>query len=174
MATQQKTLSRPAQSKKAVSHIPEGYLPVTPSLVVRGAAEAIDFYQRAFGAELRYKFDMPDGKVGHAELLVEGSPIMLGDEFPEMGATSPATLGGSPVYIWVYTKDADALVDRAARAGAKVTMPMADQFWGDRIGCVTDPFGHLWTFATHKEDLSEEEIKRRGEEYFAKADAKKA
>lgn len=159
------------ERKGAAAPIPAGYHAVTPSLVIRGAAEAIAFYEKAFGAELRYRFDMPDGKVGHAELRIGDSPVMLGEEAPSWDALSPAALNGSPVNIWLYVEDVDALYDRAVKAGAKATMPVADQFWGDRIGGLIDPFGHRWVLATHKEDLSEEEIRRRGEEFFAKAGA---
>jgi PhnB protein len=165
MATMQK--NRPAQSRKATSPIPAGFHAVTPSLIVRGAAEAIEFYKKAFGAQLRYRFDMPDGKVGHAEMVIDGSPVMLGEETPAWDAKSPQALNGSPVTLWIYTKDADALMDRAVQAGAKVTMAIADQFWGDRIGGVTDPYGHQWVLATHQEDLSEEDIRRRADAFFA-------
>ncbi len=158
-----------ASAKKKVSHLPDGYKGLTPGLVVRNAAEAIAFYQKAFGAKLVSRFDMPDGKIGHSELRVEGAPYMVVDENPAWGNQSPASLNGTPVTFWVYTKDADAFFYRAVQAGAQVRMAMADQFWGDRMGMIADPYGHFWAIATHKEDLSKEEIDRRGAEFMAKA-----
>ena len=144
--------------------VPPGYHTVTPHLVIRGATEAIEFYKKAFGAEVKGVMPGPGGKVMHAEIRIGDSTIMLNDEFPEMGAKSPATIGGSAVTLHVYVPDCDALWNRAVAAGAKITMPLADMFWGDRYGTLTDPFGHRWSIATHKEDLTPEEIGKRGAE----------
>ncbi len=145
----------------AVKPIPEGYHSVTPYLVVKGAASAIEFYERVFRAKEIYRMMQPDGRVGHAELQIGDSRIMLADESPEVGARSPQTIGGSPVTIHLYVPDVDATVERAVEAGAKVTRPVADRFYGDRNGSVTDPFGHVWFVSTHTEDVSAEEIERR-------------
>ncbi|MBI4602402.1 MAG: VOC family protein [Planctomycetes bacterium] len=144
-----------------VKPIPDGYHSVTPYLIVEGAARAIEFYQQAFGASERLRMPAPGGKVGHAELVIGGSCIMLADEFPEMGFRGPRAIGGSPVGILLYVEDVDAVFARAMAAGAKALRPVKDQFYGDRSGTLEDPFGHVWTIATHKEDLSPEEIQRR-------------
>jgi len=141
--------------------IPEGFHTVTPHLTVKNCGEAIDFYKKAFGAEETMRMPGPNGTVMHAELRIGDSPIMLNDEFPEMGAKSPKTIGGSPVSIHLYVADVDGLFDRAVKAGAKATMPVADMFWGDRFGKLEDPFGHHWSLATHKEDVSPEECMQR-------------
>jgi PhnB protein len=145
----------------AVKPIPDGYHTVTPYLIVQGAAAAIDFYKKVFGAKELFRVPGPGGKVGHAELQIGDSRIMLADEHPEMGAKAPGSFGGSPVGLMLYVEDVDARFNRAVAAGAKVTKPLADQFYGDRSGTLTDPFGHQWTIATHKEDVSPEEIDRR-------------
>ena len=145
----------------AVKPIPEGYHSVTPYLCAKGAAKAIEFYKKAFSAAERMRIMQPDGKVGHAELQIGDSVIMLADEFPEMGVRSPASLGGSPVSIHLYVEDADAMFKQAVAAGATVKRPVADQFYGDRLGGIVDPFGHTWWISTHKEDLSPEEIEKR-------------
>jgi PhnB protein len=145
----------------AAKPIPEGYHSVTPYLCVKGAAQAIEFYKKAFSTIERMRIAHPDGRVSHAELQVGDSMIMLSDEFPEMGARSPQSLGGSPVSIHLYVEDVDAIFYQAAAAGAKVKRPVADQFYGDRLGGVEDPFGHIWWISTHKEDLSPQEIERR-------------
>jgi PhnB protein len=145
----------------AVKPIPEGYHSVTPYLCAKGAAQAIEFYKKAFSATERMRIAQPDGRVGHAEIQIGDSVIMLADEFPEMGVRSPQTLGGSPVSIHLYVEDADAMFKQAVAAGAKVKRPIADQFYGDRLGGVEDPFGHTWWISTHKEDLSPEEIEKR-------------
>jgi PhnB protein len=145
----------------AVKPIPDGYHTVTPYLIVRGAAAAIDFYKKAFAATELFRMPAPGGKVGHAEILIGNSRIMLADEFPEMDARSPASFGGSPVGLLLYVPDVDALFQRAVAAGAAVKKPLADQFYGDRSATLTDPFGHLWTISTHKEDVSPEEMHRR-------------
>jgi PhnB protein len=141
--------------------IPEGYHSVTPYLIVTGAASAIEFYKHAFGAKELMRIPHPDGRVGHAELQIGDSRIMLADEFPEMGVRSPMTLGGTPVGIQLYVDDVDAVTTRALAAGAKTLRPVKDQFYGDRSGTLSDPFGHQWTISTHKEDVSLEEMQRR-------------
>jgi PhnB protein len=144
-----------------VQPIPEGYHSVTPYLVVNGASRAIEFYARAFGACELFRMSEPGGRVGHAELQVGDSRIMLADESPESGARGPQTIGGSPVTLLLYVPDVDATVERAVAAGAKLVRPVADQFYGDRSGGLTDPFGHVWFVATHVEDVPPEEMERR-------------
>ncbi len=144
-----------------VKPIPEGYHTATPYLIIKDAARAIEFYKKAFGATELMRMAQPDGRIGHAEIRIGDSPIMLADEFPEMGHRSPQSLGGSPVSILLYVEDVDALFNQAVSAGAKVQKPVQDQFYGDRIGGVTDPFGHVWYIATHKEDVSPEEMRKR-------------
>ncbi|HKI31361.1 MAG TPA: VOC family protein [Gemmataceae bacterium] len=148
----------------AVKAIPDGYHTVTPYLIVKGAAGAIDFYKKAFGATERMRLADPAGWVGHAEITIGDSAIMLADEVLEMGARGPESYGGSPVHIMLYVEDVDALSRRAVAAGATVLRPVKDQFYGDRSGTFADPFGHVWTIATHKEDMAPEEITRRFEE----------
>lgn len=150
-----------------VKPIPAGYHSVTPYLCVKGGAEAIEFYKKAFGATEVMRMGAPDGKVGHAEIQIGDSRVMLADEFPEMGFLSPKTIGGSPVMMHVYVEDVDTTISRATGAGAKLTRPVADQFYGDRAGQVEDPFGHRWYVSTHKEDLTPEEIDKRREAQFA-------
>ncbi len=145
----------------AVNPVPEGFHTVTPHLVVRDAAKAIEFYEKAFGAVERYRMPGPGGVVMHAELSLGDSIIMLGEEAPQMGATSPQTIGGSPVSLLIYVKDVDASFARADQAGCTVQMPPTDMFWGDRYGKLVDPFGHQWALATHKEDVSPEEMVKR-------------
>jgi PhnB protein len=147
----------------AVKPIPDGYHTVTPYLVVLGGAKALDFYKKAFGAVELFRMPMPDGRIGHAEIRIGDSNIMLADENPQMGAKSATTLGGTPIGICLYVEDADAWFDRAVRAGATVRHPMKDQFYGDRSGTVVDPFGLNWTVATHKEDVPPAELQRRAE-----------
>jgi len=144
-----------------VKPIPEGYHTATPYLIVRDAARAIEFYKKAFGAMELMRMADPSGKIGHAEIKIGDSPIMLADEVPGMGHRSPESLGGSPVSILLYVEDVDAVFNQAVAAGAKVQRPLADQFYGDRTGGVTDPFGHVWYVATHKEDVSPEEMRKR-------------
>lgn len=144
-----------------VNYIPEGYNTVTPYLIVNDAAKAIEFYTQAFGATELFRMDAPGGKVGHAEIKIGNSPIMLADEFPEMGYVGPQSLGGTPVSIMIYVEDVDAITSQAIAAGAQVLKPVADQFYGDRSGSVADPFGHQWHIATHKEDVSHEEVAKR-------------
>jgi PhnB protein len=152
--------------KNGVRAIPEGFHTITPHLVVRGGAQAIDFYKKAFGAAELSRAPMPDGKLMHAHLKIGDSQLFLCDEFPEQGARSPLGLGGTPVTISLYVEDADAVFQQAVAAGAQVRMPPMDMFWGDRYGQVTDPFGHIWAIATHKEDLTPEEINQRAEAAF--------
>ncbi len=147
----------------AVKPIPDGYHSVTPYLIVDGAVRAIDFYKRVFGATELMRMPGPGGKVGHAEIKIGDSPIMLADEHPEMGFRGPRSLGGTPVTMLLYFKDADAVFGKAIAAGAMEMKPMQDQFYGDRSGTIMDPFGHIWTIATHVEDVSPEEMKRRME-----------
>lgn len=147
----------------AVKAIPDGYYTATAYLIVKDAARAIEFYKKAFGATEMVRMADPSGKVGHAEIKIGNSPIMLADEFPEMGIRSPESFGGSPVSIVLYVEDVDKRFRQAIAAGAKEVRPLQDQFYGDRSGTLTDPFGHTWTIATHKEDLSPEEISKRFE-----------
>lgn len=150
-----------------VKAIPEGYHSITPFLVVKNCADAIEFYKKAFDAEERYRMNMPDGKVGHAELKIGDSVLMLADEFPEMKFLSPKSIGGSPVSMYVYVQDVDTMFNNAVTAGGIVLDGVKDQFWGDRHGRLEDPYGHLWSIATHKKDLSPDEMKRAAEAAFA-------
>jgi PhnB protein len=143
-----------------VKPIPAGYHSVTPYLICDGAADAIEYYKKAFGATELFRMDH-QGKVGHAELKIGDSPIMLADEYPQMGYRSPKALGGTPVSIMIYVEDVDTVYKRAIDAGATELKALQDQFYGDRSGTLTDPFGHVWTVATHKEDVSMEEMNRR-------------
>ena len=144
-----------------VKPIPDGYPRVTPYLIVDGASAAIDFYKAVLGATERMRMDAPEGKVGHAELDIGDSVIMLADEAPEMDARSPRSVGGTPVSLHVYVEDADAVFERATQAGAKAMRPMEDKFYGDRMGSFEDPFGHHWHVATHVEDVPPEEMEER-------------
>lgn len=146
--------------------VPDGYHTATPYLVIKDAGKAIEFYKEAFGATESMRLATPDGKVMHAEIRIGDSPIMLCDECPDSNALSPQTIGGSSVSIVLYVEDADGVVNRAVANGAKLLMPVADQFWGDRCGTVGDPFGHKWTVATHVEDVTPEEIGKRAKELF--------
>jgi len=148
--------------------IPDSICPILAHLVVNNGAEAITFYTNAFGAEPQGAHYTPDGKLMHAELKLGSGRLMLADEFPSFGSLSPKTLGGSPVVLNLYSEDVDTLFDRAVKAGAVVTMPLGNQFWGDRYGQVTDPFGHRWALGQHVEDVSPEEMERRAKEAFAK------
>ena len=147
-----------------VKPIPDGYHTATPYLIVSGAAEAIEFYKKAFGATELFRMAGPDGKIGHAEIKIGNSPIMLADEFPEMGAKSAKTLGGSPMFLMLYVDNVDTLAAQAVAAGAKAIRPIQNQFYGDRSGTFEDPFGFWWTISTHVEDVPPEEIKRRSDE----------
>ena len=143
-----------------VKPIPDGYHSVTPYMIVKGAAAAIDYYKDAFGATELFRMEH-GGKVGHAEIKIGDSPIMLADEHPEMNALSPKTVGGTPVSLMIYVDNVDTMFKRAIELGATEMKPLQDQFYGDRSGTLTDPFGHVWTVATHKEDLTPEEINAR-------------
>ena len=152
-----------------VKTIPEGYHSVTPYLIVRGAAEAIDFYRKAFGAVELFRFPSPDGKIGHAEIKIGDSPIMMADEHPDMGYKGPQTIGGSPVSLMIYVEDVDTVFNQAVAAGATIKEALQDKFYGDRMGTVTDPFGHVWHISTHKEDVSMDEMQERMKEHTAAA-----
>lgn len=144
-----------------VKPIPDGYHTVTPYLVIDGAAAAIEFYKNAFGATELFRMAQPNGKVGHAEIKIGDSPIMLADENPKMGARGPKAIGGCPITIMLYVEDVDALYARAIAAGARPDRPIQNQFYGDRSGSVDDPFGYKWHIATHVEDVPTEEVRRR-------------
>jgi PhnB protein len=155
----------------AIKAIPEGYQAVTPYLVISGAAKAIDFYKRVLGATELMRMPAPDGRIGHAEIKIGNSPIMLADESPEMGHRSPKTLGGTGVSLMVYLERVDDVFKQAIAAGAKEVQPVKNQFYGDRSGTFEDPFGHVWTVATHVEDIPTDEMRRRAEEYMKKGNA---
>ena len=149
----------------AVPFKPAGYHSLTPSVVVDDAKKAMDFYSSAFGAKETFRMPMGD-KIAHAEMDIDGSRFMLSDEFPEWGALSPKSRGGATGGMLIYVKDADASIDRAVKAGATVVQAAEDQFWGDRMGTVVDPFGHKWMLGTHKEEVSPEEMQRRGDAWI--------
>jgi PhnB protein len=151
----------------ATKPIPEGYHTITPYLAVDDAVEAIEYYKEAFGAKERVRMDAPEGKIGHAELEIGDSLVMLSDPFPQAATRSPKELGGSSVSVHMYVEDVDAVVKKAVDAGATITMEVADQFWGDRLGSVKDPFGHLWSIATHVEDVPPEEMAERAKAAMA-------
>ena len=152
----------------AVKPIPDGYHTATPYLVIDGAAKAIEFYNQAFGAEELFRMADPSGRIGHAEIKIGDSPIMLADEHPEMGFKGPKSFGGTPVSLMLYVRDVDAVAAKAVAAGATVTKPVQNQFYGDRSGTFVDPFGHVWTVATHVEDVPPEELGRRAKEAMQK------
>ena len=145
----------------AVKPIPDGYHTATPYLIIKGAANAIEFYKKAFGATELFRMEQSGGKIGHAEIKIGDSPIMLSDEHPEMKYLGPESLGGSPISILLYVDDVDAVFNGAVAAGAKEERPIEDKFYGDRSGTLVDPFGHTWHIATHKEDVSPEEMEKR-------------
>ncbi len=152
----------------SVKKIPDGFHTVTPHLVIRGAAKAIDFYKKAFGAQEIMCMSGPDGKtVMHGEIKIGNSIVFLAEEFPNMGCASPQALGNSPVTLCLYVEDCDAVFNQAVAAGAQVRMPLSDMFWGDRYGQVIDPFGHIWSIATHREDVSPAELRKRAAALFA-------
>ncbi len=151
-----------------VRPIPEGYHSITPYLVVDGATRAIDFYQRAFGAKKIMQMNGPDGKIAHAELKIGDSILMLADEMPDSDVRTPKSLGGSSVGIFLYVENVDKVFSQAQSAGAKVQSPPADMFWGDRYGKLTDPFGHSWSLATHKENVPPDELEKRAREFRSK------
>ncbi|MEW6044325.1 MAG: VOC family protein [Thermoproteota archaeon] len=147
--------------------IPDGYSTLTASLIVKNAENAIEFYKKAFDAQEFYRFLGPDGKsIMHTELKIGDSRIMLSEEAPQMNCKSPQSLGGTGIYLYMYVNDVDATFNKAVAAGAKPTMPVTDMFWGDRFGQIQDPFGHVWSIATHKKDMSLEEINKAGQEFF--------
>ncbi|HEV7747425.1 MAG TPA: VOC family protein [Pyrinomonadaceae bacterium] len=147
-----------------VKPIPEGYHTVTSYLIIDGAAEAIEYYKKAFGATELFRFPTPDGKIGHAEIKIGDSPVMLADAYPHMGYNDPKSLSGSPVSLMIYVDDVDTVFNGAVEAGATVKEAVSDKFYGDRMGTVIDPFGHVWHIATHKEDISIDEMKKRAQE----------
>jgi PhnB protein len=151
----------------ATKPIPEGYEAAMPYLAVDDAAEAIEYYKKAFGAKERVRMEAPDGKIGHAELEIGDSLVMLSDPFPGFAARTPKELGGTSVSIFMFVEDVDAVVRKAVEAGGTITMEVADQFWGDRFGSVTDPFGHVWSIATHVEDVPPEVMEERTKAAFA-------
>lgn len=144
-----------------VKAIPDGYHAITPYLIIKGAAEALEFYKKAFGATELFRMAQPDGKIGHAEIQIGDSRIMLADEFPEMSYVSPSTLGGSCVSIMLYVEDVDSIFNQAVAAGATEQRPLEDKFYGDRTGSLVDPFGHVWHVGTHQEDVTPEEMEKR-------------
>ncbi|HTO88472.1 MAG TPA: VOC family protein [Thermoanaerobaculia bacterium] len=152
-----------------VKPIPDGYNAVTPYLIVDGAAAAIEFYKKTFGAKEVMRMPAPGGRIGHAEVTIGDSHVMLADENPDMNARSPKSVGGSPISLLLYVDDVDKTVERAIAAGAKLKRPVADQFYGDRTGGIEDPFGHQWYVATHIEDVSPEEMQKRSRELAAAA-----
>jgi PhnB protein len=152
----------------AIKPVPDGYHAVTAYLIVSEGAKAIDFYKRAFGASESMRMSGPEGKVGHAEIRIGDSAIMLADEHPDMGYRSPLSLGGTPVSLLLYVEDVDRRFRQALDAGAKVLRPIENQFYGDRSGTLQDPFGHIWTLATRVEDVSAEEMQRRSQKFMKK------
>lgn len=154
------TKDQSSASKSSVQPIPPGMHTVTPHLICAGAADAIEFYKKAFDATELSRMPGPDGKVMHASIRIGDSVIMLNDEMPDWGTLGPKSLRGSPVTVHLYVENADEFFNQAVRAGAKVTMPIADMFWGDRYGKVEDPFGHQWSIGTHVRDVSPEEMEK--------------
>jgi PhnB protein len=151
----------------AVKPIPEGYHTLTPYIEIENAGEAIEFYKRAFGAKEQVRMDAPGGRIGHAELEIGDSLLMLADPFPQSSIRTPKDLGGTTVNLFMYVEDADAVVQQAVDSGATVTRPVENMFWGDRFGIVTDPYGHTWSIATHVEDVSPEEMEERSKAAMA-------
>ncbi|HEY7507491.1 MAG TPA: VOC family protein [Nitrososphaera sp.] len=160
--------SRKKVSSKKVSPIPKGYHSVIPSITVKNAEQAIEFYKKAFGAKEKGKFYMPNTRtILHAELRIGDSAVMLNDEMPEMKALSPPSVGGPSSSLYVFVNNVDKVFDQAVRAGATPAMPVMDVFWGDRMGQLVDPYGHVWMLATHKKDLSKKQVEKAGAEFFA-------
>jgi PhnB protein len=156
------------QTTKKVQPIPKGYHSVTAYLSIRDAAQALEFYKKAFGAKEVLRMQGPDGKVGHAEIKIGDSHVMMADESPNMGFLGPLARGGTTVQMMIYVRDVDGTVDKAVAAGGKLTRPVQNQFYGDRSGTIEDPFGHVWTIATHVEDVPPAEMRRRSEEAMKK------
>ena len=167
-----KSKSAKPAAKKKVAPIPAGYYTLTPYLVCRGAAKAIEFYKKAFDAKEKVRMPAPDGSVAHAELKIGNSIVMLGDENPAMGATAPETVGGTATGLFIYTANVDKAYAKAIAAGAKAEQPPTDMFWGDRYAKFSDPFGHKWSFATHVKDLTPEQMQTAMKEAFAQHSAK--
>lgn len=151
----------------SVKPIPEGFRTVTPSLIVRNGAEAIEFYKKALGAQERMRMMSPDGKLSHAELQIGDSIIFLSEEMPNMGGKSPQTVGAYTGGIYLYVQDVDSAFQKAVAAGGKTAMPVMDMFWGDRMGQFTDPYGHVWSLSTHVKDMSERELEEGAKEFYA-------
>ncbi len=156
-----------------VKAVPKGYRTATPALIIDGAAKAIEFYKKAFNAKELMRMPTPDGKVAHAEIKIGNSHIMLSDEWPDMGARSPKSIGGSGSSLMLYVRNCDRVYKRAVKAGATSNMEPADMFWGDRFSKITDPFGHVWSIATHKEDLTPEQMAERSAKWMAEMAAGK-
>ena len=154
---------RKARKARKVHFIPKGYHSVTPYLACKGAAQAIEFYKKAFGAKEVMRMPGPNGAIGHAEIAIGDSRVMLTDEYPDMDFLSPHTRGGTSVHIHVYVRDVDGMVERAVACGAKLVRPVEDQFYGDRSGSLQDPFGHVWHLATHKKDVSMAQLRKGAE-----------
>jgi PhnB protein len=152
--------------RKTAKPIPDNYPPVNAALRIKGAAEAIKYYERVFDAKQRLRLDMPDGRIGHAELKIGKGLVMVSDEFPERNILGPKSLGGTAVAIQVYVRDMDVVMKRAEKAGGKVLRPATDEFYGDRSGMIEDPFGHVWMIQTHIEDVSPAQMKRRMADMF--------
>jgi PhnB protein len=150
-----------------VKPIPEGYHTATPYLAVDDAAEALEYYKKAFGAKERGRMETPDGKIGHAEIQIGDSIVMLSDPLPQAATRTPKELGGTSASVFVYVEDVDSFVQKAVDAGATITMEVSDQFWGDRFGTIADPFGHVWSVATHIEDVPPEEMAERAKAAMA-------
>jgi PhnB protein len=160
-AVAKRSAARPAPAKKPVKPIPAGYPAVSPYLIVDGATRALEFYKKAFGAKEVMRHAGPDGRIGHAEIRIGDSLIMLADEHPEVDARSPKSVGGTPVKLHLYVEDVDRVARQATAAGARIARPVQDQFYGDRNGMLEDPFGHQWHISTHIEDVSPAELRRR-------------
>jgi PhnB protein len=171
MAAKKAKARRPARPKRPAARkvrpVPAGYHTATPYLTVRGAAQAIDFYTRAFGAKELMRMPAPGGALGHAEIRIGDSVVMLSDAFPQSATKPPVELGGTTGYVFLYVADVDRMFAQAVAAGARVTMPLADMFWGDRFGTLVDPFGHAWSLATHKEDVPPKEMAKRAQAAMA-------
>ena len=161
--------TKTSESDNRVKLIPENYPALTPYICCKNAAAAIEFYKNVFGAreEESMRMTTPDGKIGHSEIWIGKAIVMLADESPQMNFRSPQSIGGSPVTLVLYVNDVDEIANRAVAAGAKLVQPVSDMFYGDRAGIIEDPFGHIWHIATHKEDLSPEEIKKRAASYYS-------